>query len=475
MLNRTFLSAVAVAHLLTACGEGSTGSVTPSTQKQLTLVSSSPQANETGVNITSEIRLVINEPLNPDSVNGQNVHLMPGLAHGAGHSEEDDDDDSVASGTVMDEMMNMMVVEGEVFYESDTKTIVFKPKQHLERGMSYHIRVHNLKDSSGRSFNGEQVINFSFTTRQSLPLERIRYANDGVTVRSRRTYDYDSRGALLSRKDYDGDGVLLRSMAYDIQLEGGRQATRVRYDDAGEITSYSYDMMENGEVYAHVNFTESGDGVWGDDNDLANIWSDHNHGHASSHTALTHEINKRYTLPRGGSPILWPATQAERLNQFNLFRAELRESDDMGQVQRHIAYSNLGDNGDIDFNSSNEPVVIDDIIRTYHLYDYDSEGRRLRRWQFRGSDSVTLQLTETDPIDEINIYSYTDHGHREKIITYDSAGDDGDWTTVDSGQSIKRIRNYVLVAGTDDLDYREQFRIRNNQQVLEERVTYISF
>ena len=374
-----------IAGLLVGCGAGEISSPLPAT---LTFESSNLDDfdNEVPSGIP-QIIIKVAEQLDPASVNEQTVHLMVGNSESHLHGAADPDitiptidPEPIIGGDVTG--VNDAIT-GRVWYEESTKSIYFEPKQTLSDSTTYHLRIHDVKLIDGRKVNVEPtaddpdngVIQFNFTTTHSHEILRTRYNREG-TITSYVTFNVVDNIAI-ERKHYNGKKELKFVLQYQTTLPGGRLATLLYKNGAGEITQYYFEVIENGTKIANVRIKEAGaDLIWGNDDDIVASWSQPQQQH------LTHSITNNYKLKNLSDKITWTGINDPA---FELKSIYLSEHAGVNFQHRNIFYKSLGIDGELDVDPvTGELSAENDQISLWHKGDF-ANGLRIRSWSLRGT------------------------------------------------------------------------------------------
>lgn len=447
---------------VSACGGGEQLIQTP--LQKLEIDNSFPSDGQTNVPVkNSQIIITPSLSLDPASVNTFNVHLMPG---------EGNDFHEMLESTEGDIEGEMDAVPGQVSYNPINNIITFTPSNELKHGVTYHLRVHNVKLKDGTPLeDGNDTVQFSFTTAHQILAEKINYYQSGESIgniSSRAVYRYSLNGDLEKITYYKTDNTISFITRYNDMLPSGAIAKLVNYGlDGTTIRSYKNDVIDEfGNILAHVNYTGAGkDGIWGTADDQFQSFSDHNHEHGehrlSSHYVIK-DIYRNQDIRTG--------TWAEKDELFEAKFMSLIEHRGSVFAHRHIYYSSRGNDGLLDFNQQGDPQPIDDLVALWYKRDFDLEtGLRTIQWVMKGNitentDTKAKRTIDTTknavlftPQNEVismRYYTYKQSSTNtliqlpDKIYIYKSAGTDNNWEGMIDNE-IERTITYEY----DQYDY----------------------
>jgi hypothetical protein len=435
--HRYALVFTSLSFLITACG----GVAPPGdpAEKTLTLdpdpAKTIPAPNAIGVSITAPLSFAVLEDLEPSSVNSSNVHLMPGTAHDMDAGDDGSEEDAT--------MMSTDPIPGDVTYDAATKTIKFVPRYAMEQGRMYHIHASNLLLKGGKkAATGTDTINYSFTTSHAHEFYRIEYDDNGQKKEER--YTKTTNNKRVERKQYEyennqkvhdytrhygathtfpGKSLTDTSVYWQEDASGGIQRYEVKRTGADGV-----------EYNVRVRFKEPYPQSASIATDpVHSIWTPGQlHG---GH----HEISYQYEPANDDTPTPWPVSGNPTTDpSFQLDDAQLMEMDhsqptsgatnpNQAFQHRHIFYGDLGDNGEIDFNSDGNPEPQDDRVAVYHTRDLVNY-QRTHEWSWFGEDRRSRvkkfgadgQLfTNDDVAYQLRVYIYDTLGRRAQRVTYE--------------------------------------------------------
>lgn len=429
--------------LLIACGEGK---VSDNKKATLTFLSSNVDQFSNGVPPTiDKIEIQVQEDLNPATVNNQTVHLMVGKSDAHTHlaldrSENDNNLSPIENTSPSDEAPTPTpfdntdllgvndTIDGLVWFDQATKTIVFDPRRPLSPGETYHIRIHNVQLTDGTditvtpNLNGTEngVVQFDFSTTHDHEVVRIRYDKEGneSAYITYRVVD----NILKERKQFNKQKELQLTLLYNEPLPppSTRVASRIYKNELGAITRYDYDVTNNDGSIASLRVKESGpDQVWGTDDDLLISWIHSKQEH------LAHQITKTYTLTKKSELMPWRGTTSPGFEVRSIY---LEEHAGPNFEHRDVFYRSLGTNGEIDIDPvTQDLIVIDDNVSLWHKRDFIN-GKRVRSWSIKGVDGgkgndATL-FTNDDMATGLSTMEYYPEdgsptaGRLKKLVTY---------------------------------------------------------
>ena len=440
---------------LLSCGGGE---VAPSGPKTLTLVSANPAAGSFSVPVNILlIQIQVEEALDPALINRDTVHLMPGMDM---NHESVGIADGMSHGNAAPGEINTSAdaIEGNVWFDVETRTIHFEPSKILDHGMSYHIRIHDVlvankplvRDERDSSQN-EAVIEINFTTAHAHEILRTTFNKEGVQT-SHTVYTIVNN--KRSRQDqYGKEGELKSTIEYGQTFPGtsNLRDVRIHRNPQGEIVGYNADLIENGVVIAHLRANEAGlDTVWGTADDLYSSYWDHKHEH------LTHDITRNYRANTESRFASWSGINSPA---FDLKLIVLMEHAGPKFQHRYIMYSSLGKNNEIDIDPNTQDItVVDDQISLWYKRDFQN-GVRVRSWAIKGTgkgEGADQKLFTDDDISTgLTTYEYYPVGHElaghlKKQVNYWQRGFEaplGDWLSDPINNIVSSTitaRNYLI-------------------------------
>ena len=426
---------------ISACGGGDPAIQIP--LQKLEINSSFPSDGEKNVPIkNSQIIITPSLPLDPASVNSFNVHLMPG---------EGNDFHEMIESIEPDEEGKMDVIPGQVSYNPINNIITFTPSNELKHGVTYHLRVHNVKLKDGTPLeDGSDTIQFSFTTAHQILVEQTNFYQSGEsagTISSRAVHTYSLNGNLEKITYYKADNKVSFITRYNDMLPSGTIAKLVNYGSDGvTVRSYKNDVIDElGNIVAHVTYTGAGkDETWGTADDLFQSFSDHNHEHSAHRLSSYYVIKDIYR-----NQDIRAGTWAEKDELFEAKFLSLLEHRGSVFAHRQIYYSSRGIDGLLDFNQQGDPQPIDDLVALWYKRDFDQQtGLRTIQWVMKGNITENTDpnvkntldpaknavlFTQQNEVISMRYYTYKPSTTNsliqlpDKIYIYKSAGADNNW------------------------------------------------
>lgn len=433
--------------VLTGCG-GGTGSKTPASRNTvgpaLQVVSSTPSANARGVQVDARISVTVNGDLDPSSVTGQSVQLMPLVE--APTTEPDPDAPA------------MQRIVGEVTYTATTRTVTFTPSAHMLHGANYHLVLSNLRGVAGGTLGSAEV---RFRTFNNNHVKSIEYDPATQAVVHTETFEYDAAGDMIRSDSYTGNDIPANLTEYVLHKNAtlpGAPSVAIdfaEYDATNQLVAYGADVRENGLVVAHAMFDGPGaDSLWNFTDDLVAVYELNAHRHAG-HTLFSH-----YGAIVASQP--WSSDPVARASKFAFVHGTLRENDGDGRSFRNISYSRWSATGP-ELDAAGNPKPVSDGVTSYRKFEYDPVGQLIRSWTY-GSTSLAAPseggagpdgawLTADDVPSRVTATEYAADGHVQRVVSYSAAGPDGRWDVV-ADNDVSSFATFVYVPGTANLTQR---------------------
>ena len=397
-----------------------------------------PAQNAKGVMIDEPLKVVFNADIDAATVNDTNVSLMPSMSDADQHSED----------PALDAMQR---IPGTPTLAADKRTVNFTPTQHLQFGVTYHLRLAKLKTAAGATLAAVQV---DFQAINNNELTETHYeTRDPATigqVTSYETYEYDANGERIKTNVYGPDKTTL------VEVEesgpnltvGTKAVTEIEYKVAAgaqTIDRYRADIKNAaGLVTAHVTYTGPGvDTQWGSADDTVGSFTDHAHQHVNPKHWITQSFR-----PVGTAPVTWNGSFNDP--NFQSRGTQLRILDDFQRTLMQVSYASVGTNG-IDLDATGNPKPVDDVVRAYTRVERDAGGVRLAEWSYsddnatpaiEGAGPDGVFFTTDDVPTNYQTYEYNATMHLIRRVSYSSAGADQDWKTF-GDNDVSSYRKYT--------------------------------
>lgn len=412
---KRFILVSLVMGIISACG----GAATPSLNR-LSLESSEPPDGASDVPPNQLISLRFLEELQGSSVNSKTVHLLPSNSNDMSHT---------TNMAVDDDEYAMEVISVQASYDEATRQIQILPQMSLNSGMSYKVHFSGLKLQDGTLVTtGTKAVAFSFTVAHTHEIARTSYGqeSDIPLAFESITIGYDNK--VEKREYFKANGFGSKSRRpervryYDTTLTTGDEVNWAEYDEEDILLTYEKLVSTTNDRFIRASYILDASG----NANVISWWSDRDvHG---SHGR--HEITRHFRAS-GSFETIGVQLNAENPEQgFELMHASLLEADhslalpnDGMYPYRHIFYSSLGNNGDIDFDNKGNPHPVDDVVEVWHTREYQN-GKRKYDWAWFGnrpgvSGDESLTHSEGDLASRVRVYEYDEQHRRIKRTAYE--------------------------------------------------------
>ena len=387
-----------------------------------------PQAED--VNTTGTFIIRVMEALDPTSINSNTFQLLPPSPKNLDANEDGQEEETFG--------LKYDPIPTNAEYDIENSIIKLRPRYNLDAGTRYTVHAKNLKLKNGFTVsNNPQILPYSFSTTRSHEFYRIKHDELGQIKEERFTDIINHQTA--TRRQYEIQAGV-RLLEY---LRHYPTGTPMPGMPAGDILAYwqqdgtssgiqRYEVKrqaEDGKEYAvrvryMPPYPQSADI---NTDPIINIWTNEESVSPGYLAKFQYE-----PTADNSSPISWPANgQIVGNPDFTLDDAHLlnqiRPGDSSNTQQRHIYYGELGNNGQIDFNTYGQPEPVDDIVRIYHTRALGN-SLRTHEWSWMGEDRFGNKaygedgqlFTDDDVAYRVRIYIYDDRGRTVQRVTYET-------------------------------------------------------
>lgn len=445
-----------VAFGMGACGGGNEPDTTPPR-----IVSANPADKAVKVSVTTDIKIVFSEPLDPATVTTSTF--------------------SIAG-----------VVGARVTIDDRTHTVTIRPSESLSFGVTYQITCAGVKDKAG---NEMQKTTLTFSTYKMSEAKSVFYRDGLVSNYWMATYDIDGRlirwadnrtpgpdGVWFTSDDvagrhyyntWDGRGNLTREVDYSNNgpdgiswtADDGVDGYQVRHFDENNNLSERLSYFDPGpdnlwftpddkkgsdyKVFYDTNgkLIRAVDGSVGSDGVYADMW------HASYGYDAWGNRTRETFHTQAGADSAWFTDDDEVLSykayvydaNGNIIR-EINSTGSRGLDGKLFTPDDeVFDHTSFIFDAKNNKIkqiyyragidgvaqISDDTITGYVSYIYDSGGKLTRVTRYSGPGDDSVWFTADDGISSYTVNSYDDYGNKIRGIDFNGAGKDGIWVTAD--------------------------------------------
>jgi hypothetical protein len=288
------------------------------------------------------------DPLRPESINSDTVKIVPARSY--------------------------IDIPSHDAYAGDIKTITnysgntlsIRNRDVLQRGRDYYVYINGVQNRFGSFLQGHL---YRFSTRRNAVKQFIEFRLNRADTRYVYTKSPDNSQTLFiynaHNTEQPEDDTLIGSEIINGRI-GSKSGAHIFFNETGKVLSYEANTFDGNLIAGHAHFVAPGaNGIWGDDDDLLDSYSDHQHSTESYR--ITHHYGIRF---RGIEPQTW-ANREESLDLLEVYFDQLRSD---GRLQRRVVLDDLGPDGEIFIDFNGTPVWQDDQIKYYENYDYNAVG-----------------------------------------------------------------------------------------------------
>jgi hypothetical protein len=358
---------------------------------------------------------------------------------------------------VEDDEMTMEVISVHVLYDAGSRTMTILPLMALSSGVTYHVHFSGVKLSNGKSVaRGTDAVQFEFTVAHVHETGRITYdQSSGLEIAYEKTeYSVNKPTYKEFYISSGGDRQLVKTRYYDTTLTTGENVEWYDVMSSGLMTNYPRKV----DTYGGLIFAEyvSNDGY---QFRVSNWWSDEaRHG--------IHRVARHYVAPLGMQQTGIPLDVNDPTSGFELKHVSLLEMNHDLDLpangiypHRHIFYTDLGVDGEIDVDSRGNPAPHNDVISVWHTREYQN-GQRKYDWTWVGNvdeagnvTGIDVKFSESDLASRVRIYEYDEQHRRTRRTSYfDGQGKTRrQWLDLMSSGDVNNYLDSWREYGYDDL------------------------